>query len=202
MNRFAFLLVAIASVLPAADPKLTAEERQKLLDLLEDSRAKLLEAVAGLSPAQWTYQPAPERWSVGLVAEHMMRTEAGLFRKAEEALANPANPDWEAKTKGKTEFLERIMPTRQGKAQAPVEVRPEGKLTREEILGQFDELRGRLQKLVRDTDPPLKAHTAEHFMKVFGTLSAHQWLLYIPWHTQRHLKQMAEVKADAGYPKN
>jgi hypothetical protein len=32
-------------------------------------------------------------------------------------------------------------------------------------------------------------------------LNAYQWLIYLPLHTERHDKQIAEVKASPGYPK-
>lgn len=185
----------------AADPHLTTDERKQLVQLLEDSRAKLRAAVDGLSLAQWSYQPAEDRWSVGLVAEHIMRTEVGLFGQAQRALGTPENPEWETKTKGKAEFIARAMPSRTTKVQAPLEVRPEGKLSREEVLAQFEKLRARSIDFARTTDRPLKAHTSEHPFPVFGTLNAYQWILYIPWHTERHLKQIEEVKAHAGFPK-
>ena len=121
----------------AADPNLSTEERKKLINLLEESRDQLYKSIEGLSPAQWTFQSSPDRWSVGLTVEHIMRSEVLLFKQAELALSNPENPDWETKTKGKTEFLERVMPARQGKAVSPLEIRPEGKMTRDEILAQF-----------------------------------------------------------------
>jgi hypothetical protein len=193
-------LLLFCGAIQAADPNLTAGERQMLVSLLVDSRAQLLQSIEGLSPAQWTFKPAPERWSVGEVVEHIMRSEVLLFQQAETALNSPENPDWETKTKGKTEFLEKIMPTRQGKATAPFEIRPEGKMTREEILTKFDALREKSLAFARQVDKPLKAHTAEHPFPVFNTLNAHQWLLYIPWHNQRHIKQIEEVKASPGFP--
>ena len=200
MRSLAFLTLATLPLF-AADPQMTAEERQKLIALLEDSRAQLRAATKDLTPEQWKFQPGPERWSIALVTEHIMRTEAGLYQYVERALAATPNPDWETKTKGKTEFLERIMPSRTGKAQAPVEVRPEGKLSPEEILASFEKLRARTLDTARTTDKPLKALTADHPFPVFGTLNAYQWLVYIPWHTQRHLKQIEEVKASEGYPR-
>ncbi len=195
-------LLFVTALLPAAEPNLTTEERQKLIALLEESKQQTLQSIEGLSPAQWTFKPAPERWSIGECVEHIMRSEVLLFKQAETALASPANPEWETKTKGKTEFLEKIMPARQGKATAPFEIRPEGKMTREEILKQYDELRSKSLAFARQVDKPLKAHTTEHPFPVFNTLNAHQWLLYIPWHNQRHIKQIEEVKAHADFPKN
>jgi hypothetical protein len=186
----------------AADPKMTPAERQKVIDLLQQSRVELLNAVEGLSDAQWHWKSAPERWSVAEVAEHITLGEGMLFAKVQEAIAAPPNPEWETKTAKKTEFLERVMPTRQGKAIAPEEIVPSGKWTQGEFRTKFEEARNRTLKFARDTQVPLKEYTAEHPFPVFNTLNAYQWLIYIPWHNQRHVKQIEEVKATPGFPKD
>jgi hypothetical protein len=56
-------------------------------------------------------------------------------------------------------------------------------------------------KFATGTEAALKEHTVEHPFPIFGTLNAYQWLIYVPLHTMRHDKQIAEVKATAGYPK-
>ncbi len=194
-----FLLSAHAWA--ADDPHMTPAERQKVIDLLQQSREQLLHAVDGLSEAQWTWKPSPERWSVGEVAEHITLAEGMLFAKLEEALASPPNPEWETKTAKKTEFLERVMPTRQGKAIAPDDIVPSGKWTQAEFHRNFEAARARTLKFTRETEVPLKEYTSEHPFPIFNTLNAYQWLIYIPWHNQRHVKQIEEVKASPGFPK-
>ena len=184
----------------AGDPQITADERAHLIKLLEDSRAEFLSYVRDVTPAQWTWKSAPDRWSVGETAEHIVLAEALLFGKAKEALAAPANPEWEKKTAGKTEFIERVMLDRSHKATAPEQVRPMG-LSQVEVIRRFQEARAETLKFVRETQAPLKDHTAEHPFKVFNTLNAYQWVLYIPLHNMRHDMQIAEVKATPGYPK-
>jgi len=189
------------SVLAADEGRLTAEERAKVIKLLLDSQKELLASVENLSDAQWTYKPAPERWSVGEVAEHIYLAEGLLFAAVEKALAAPLNPDWEAKTRGKTEFLERVMVNRTTKAQAPEQIVPTGKLSRAEVISRFKEVRAKTLKFAEQTDLPLKAHTLDHPFPVFNTLNAYQWLIYIPLHNLRHNQQIAEVKASSGFPK-
>ncbi|HEY7914206.1 MAG TPA: DinB family protein [Blastocatellia bacterium] len=185
----------------ASDPRMTDEERAKVLKLLQDSQKEYLDAIESISEAQWSYKPSPFRWSIGEVAEHIMLTEMALFRAVEGTLSRPANPDWEKKTAGKAVFIERVMPNRTNRAQAPIEVRPTGKLTRDDVIKRFKEHRTKVIAFARTTDKPLKSHTSEHPFPVFNTLSAYDWLLYVPLHTVRHNKQIAEVKASPGYPK-
>ena len=54
-------------------------------------------------------------------------------------------------------------------------------------------------KFAEQTQVPLKEHTLDHPSPVFGTLNGYQWLIYIPFHTIRHNKQIAAVKADADF---
>ena len=184
----------------AADAHMTPEERTKVLNWLDESHKEFLTAIDGVTAEQWTWKPAPERWSVGEVAEHIVLAEALLFSTAQQAVNSPPNPDWETKTKGKTEFIERVMAPRLGKAQAPESIVPKGNLTPDEVRATFEKQREAIVKFAQETNIELKQFTLEHPMPVFNTLNAYQWLIYIPLHTMRHDKQIAEVKATAGYP--
>jgi hypothetical protein len=201
MRRLALLSLIACLPLCAADAHITAEERTKVLNWLEESRKEFLAAIDGLSEEQWKWKPAPERWSVGETAEHIVLAEAGLFGNVQKAVAAPANPAWEEKTKGKTEFIERVMAPRLGKAQAPEALIPKGDMTPAQVKERFARQRAEIVKFAGETQVALKEHTVEHPFPVFATLNAYQWLIYAPLHTMRHDKQIAEVKATAGYPR-
>src|ERR1700722_5841793 len=107
MRSIAAVCFLAAPLLHAADPHMTKEEREKVVGLLKRSQAEYLSYVEGLSDAQWTFKPGPDRWSVGETAEHIVLAEGLLFGSVEKAVSSPPNPDWEAQTKGKTEFTAR-----------------------------------------------------------------------------------------------
>jgi hypothetical protein len=172
-----------------------------VLHWFDQSHQEFLAAIEGVDDRQWIWKPSPDRWSVAEVAEHVVLSEAVLFGAVQRALASPRNSDWEAKTKGKTEFIERVMAPRLGKAQAPESIVPKGGMTRSQIRETFERQRVEIVKFSSETEMPLHEHTLDHPFAVFGTLSAYQWLLYIPLHTLRHDRQIAEVKASPGYPK-
>jgi hypothetical protein len=196
-------LLSLASCLPlsAEDAHMSAEERTQVLKWLDESHQEFFAAIDGVTDEQWKWKPAPERWSVGETAEHIVLAEAMLFNFVQQAMNAAPNPAWEEKTKGKTEFIVRVMPSRQGKAQAPEPIVPREGLTRAQVRERFEKQRVAILKFARDTQAPLKEHTAEHPFPVFNTLNAYQWLIYVPLHTMRHDKQIAEVKATPGYPK-
>ena len=195
-------LLVLLSCIPvrAADPHLTPDERMKVTKWLEESRKEFLAAMEGITDEQWNWKPAPDRWSVGEVAEHIVLAEAALFGNVKKALASDPSPDWESKTKGKTELIERVMAPRLGKAQAPEPLVPKATMTPAQVRERFERQRATIVEFVTSTDEALKEHIAEHPFPTFGVLNAYQWLIYVPLHTMRHNKQIAEVKAASGYP--
>ena len=204
------VLLALISATPASqpglrpsisDPRITPEERAKVVKLMLDSQKEYMDLLANVNEAQWSYKPSPLRWSVGQVAEHIVLVENRLFSIIQRALDQKPNPDWESKTAGKEQVLERILPGRVGRAQAPIEIQPSGKLSREEVIKQFKQIRAKTLEFAEKTDLPLKQHTFDSPFPIFSTLNAYDWLLYIPFHNLRHDKQIAEVKASPGYPK-
>lgn len=192
--------IAVTGCAFGASPQMTAQERADLIKYLNESRQEFLDSVSNLSDAQWRWKPTPERWSVGECAEHIVLSEEMLFASAQTALKNPPDPDWEQKTGPKTEILLSVMAQRKGKAVAPQEIQPSGKMSRAEIMSKYAENRARTLKFVEETNLPLKEHISPHPFPVFNPLNAYQWVLYIPLHNMRHDKQIAEVKATPGFP--
>jgi hypothetical protein len=193
-----FLALSYVPML-AADARMTHDERAKVLNWLEESRKEFLASIDGVTEQQWKWKPAPERWSVGEVAEHIVLGEASQFGNVKKALSLPANPAWEAETNGKTERLVAILAPRIGKAQAPEAIVPKGGMTLSQVRERFQAQREEIVKFATTTDAPLKEHTIVN--PFFGPLNGYHWLIYAPLHTMRHDKQIAEVKATPGYPK-
>ena len=188
----------LLSLLLSADARMTQNERVKVLTWLEDSRKEFLTAIDGVTNEQWKWKPSPDRWSVGEVAEHIVLAEAAVFGNVKRAIASPPNPAWEDKTKGKTETLEAVLAPRRGKAQAPEAIVPNAGMTKTQVIERFQTQRVEILKFATETDLPLKQYTIDN--PFFGPLNAYHWLIYAPLHTMRHDKQIAEVKATAGYP--
>jgi hypothetical protein len=197
--RFAAFALCLAPAF-AADAHLTAQERSQLVQFLNDGQKEFLAAVSNVSDEQWKWKPSPTRWSVGECAEHIVLAEGLLWDSMQLALKNPPSPDWEQKTAGKTELLLRVMAQRQGKATAPEDIVPSGKMPRAEVMKRFAEERARTLKFAETEDLAIKEHIAPHPFPIFNPLNAYQWVLYIPLHQMRHDKQIEEVKATPGFP--
>jgi hypothetical protein len=69
--------------------------------------------------------------------------------------------------------------------------------TRDATLAHFRESRVLTMKVAGRED--LRRHSMKN--QLLGEMDAHQWMLYLSGHTLRHVAQMEEVKASAGYPK-
>jgi len=183
-----------------ADPHMSPEERAQLLTWLDESREEFFHAIDGVTIDQWTWKPADGRWSVGEGAEHVVLTEGLLFALVHKALAAASNPQWMAQTDGKAALIANVMPGT-CKAIAPEPIVPRFGLTHAQVRERFERQRADIARFARETDAPLKAHTHDHAMRFFGTLNAHQWLIYVPLHTIRHARQIAAVKSQPAYPK-
>ena len=196
----AILLIAAISSL-AQTTTLSAEEREAALKHLQATHDAFLQSISGLSEKQWKFKPAPDRWSVAEVAEHIAVSESailGLVQK--QFLASPAAPDKRAEVKGKDELILTAVPDRSHKAQAPEFLKPTNRwATQAELTKAFEDERKTTMDYVKTTNDDLRDHFGPH--PVFGTLDAYQWILLISAHSERHTKQIAEVKADPNFPK-
>ena len=182
------------------DSHLTDVDRARAVQLLERTRDELAGAVEDLSAAQWNYQPTLDRWSIGLIVEHLGIVEQRLFGQVERALARLPNVRWASETTGKDQLVEKMLTDRGTPRQAPDGVVPTGAVDRTTALQRFRERRATTIAFAETTREPLKAHTLDHHRAAYGTLNAYQWLIYIPFHLQRHLAQIDEIKGTPGYP--
>ena len=79
-------------------PYMSDAERARVVRLLQQTRDDFLATVEPVTDAQWDFRPEPDRWSIGLIAEHLGLVERGLFGRVERALDMEANPDWQSAT--------------------------------------------------------------------------------------------------------
>jgi uncharacterized damage-inducible protein DinB len=190
-----------ASAPPPTATYLSDAEREKAILNLDATRQNFLKSIAGLSEKQWRYKPAPDRWSVAEVAEHITVAESsilGLVR--EQVMKSAATPEKRDEVKGKDEIVLTKILDRSTKAQAPEFLKPTGRFaTRDDLAKEFDRARQATIEYVRTTQDDLRDHFGPH--PILGELDGYQWLLLNAAHCARHTKQIEEVKADPGFPK-
>jgi hypothetical protein len=200
MKRFlcSFLLTLLTiPALLAQD--LTREEINTAIKYLEKTRADVVAATQGLSDAQWHFKPATNRWSVAEVIEHIAASEDFLMEMIKtNVMRAPARTQAEDLKAIDGMILNRV-PDRTAKVQAPEPLQPNNRFgSPRETMKHFRDSRARTIAFLRKTKD-LRQHAVD---SPFGKqLDGYQWLLFIAAHSERHTKQLIEVKADPNYPK-
>jgi hypothetical protein len=196
MNKTLFSLAVVAISLQAEG--LSQKDRDFAMSYLHATRKQVLDAVDGLTEAQWKFKQADDRWSVAQVLEHIVVTERALLGMVQKTASGPASPVPEA-SKVKDEDIMKMISSREKKVQAPEQLRPTGSLgTGASEIEQFRQTRDATINYVRTTNDDLRAHSGK---SPLGQVDCVQWLLYIGAHSERHLAQILEVKADPKFPK-
>jgi hypothetical protein len=194
----ALCLVTLATPLLRAED-ISKEEREKAVKYLEQTRANVLKATRGLSEAQWNFKPAPDRWSVAEVTEHIAAAEDYIFGMVKERVMSAPPRSEPTDVKAIDEFVLRAIPDRSKKAQAPEPLKPTNRFgSPKDSLKHFKESRDKTIAFVKDTKD-LREHAADS--PLGKKLDGYEWALFIAAHSERHTKQIEEVKADPNFPK-
>jgi hypothetical protein len=194
----------IGMVAFAAEQKLSAPEIEQANTYLQEARNEVIGATKGLTPAQWKYKPAPDKWSIAEIVEHIVLAQELIDGPVWQQLASapPAPADRDNRTVDSV--VMNLLPDRSSKFQAPDPLKPTGRWTPAVALERFLKNDARMRELLQSPDlrdhvvaaPPLKAVSKGKY----ETMDGYQWLLAAAGHAERHVKQMLEVKADAGFP--
>jgi hypothetical protein len=201
MKKAALFLSAVLCLSTIAFAQsLSPEDRDKGIQYLEQTRQGIIDATKGLSDAQWKFKSAPDRWSVAETLEHITLAEDYHYENGvQKALAGtPGAPDRDYK---KTDAaILSMVPDRSHKAQAPGPLVPTGRWSPADTLDHFLKSRQRnIDALKSLPAADLRSHLSQGPL---GPVDAYEWFLFISAHSDRHTKQILEVKADPNFPKN
>jgi hypothetical protein len=132
------------------------------------------------------------------VMEHIAAAEDLLRGVAEQTMKSPAVPARDAaEVKRIDQTVLAAVPDRSHKAQAPEPLRPTNRFgSPQEAQKHFVQTRGETETFLKNT-PDLRAHLAD---SPLGKLDVYEWVLLIAAHSERHTKQILEVKADPNFP--
>jgi len=201
-RSFAPLFLAIlfcSSAVAARAQELSQADRDKAIQYLESTKKDVLDATSGLTPAQWNFKPAPDRWSIAECMEHIAAAEDFILGNIENGVmkAPPApGRDVVAIDAG---IIENV-PARKTKVQAPGEIKPSNRFgSPQGSIDHFIASRAKTEAFVKNT-PGLRDHAADS--PAGSKWDAYEFVLLIAAHSERHVNQIKEVKADPNYPKN
>src|SRR5436190_21536392 len=117
-------LLLMAGATAASAQEVTQVEKDKALQYLESTKKNVMETTKGLSEAQWNFKPAPDRWSVAQVMEHIAAAEDFLRDVTKDkVITSPAGASGRD-VKKTDEAVLAMVPDRTHKAPAPDKLVP------------------------------------------------------------------------------
>ena len=198
------LLIALA-ILAFAQPMLraqatNADELKRAADHLKKTSAAFMAATEKLSDAQLNFKPGPTRWSVAEVSEHIAAAEDFLMDMVRDKVMKAPARTAPANLKEIDDFVTTVIADRTNKAKAPEPLFPNKRFgSFAGTMKHFGESRAKTLAFLKETKD-LREHAVES--PIGKVLDAYQWVLFVSAHCERHTKQILEVKADPGFPKN
>jgi DinB superfamily len=201
-KSLAGVLVAVGLMMGAAAAsaqEVTPAEKERALQYLETTKKGVLEATKGLSEAQWNFKAGPDRWSVAQVMEHIAAAEDFIRGALKEKIMMAPAGEPGRDVKKADDAVMAMVPDRTNKRQAPEPLVPTNRFgSPEGSVKHFVESRATTEEFLKTTTG-LRDHVADSPM---GKLDGYEFILLIAAHSERHTKQINEVKADPNFPKN
>jgi hypothetical protein len=176
------------------DAQLTAVEREFLATYLSSGRDRMLNAIAGLTEAQWSFKPDGQTWSAGECCEHVVLVERAVLIRVRRTRELAELPD----VAGKEEALlgKKVSSV---KLSAPEAAQPKGQWQdRGEWIRAFEAARGATLDYAAKSTDSLHLKAMPHV--AFGMLDGYQWLVFLGSHCERHLRQIEAVTTCPGFP--
>lgn len=185
---------------PASDPTaVTDEQRTYAIDALSSTRHSLRQSVTDLSDAQINFKPDADRWSIAECVEHIALVESGIFGGIQKGMSYPANPEKRADVQHEDVFVIKAVRSRTVTLPAPDPFVPTGRYgSLAGSLRAFEEQRQVAIDYVTTVTDDLRTHYFRHI--ALGWLDCYQAILLLAAHSERHRKQIEEVKASPGFP--
>jgi DinB superfamily len=195
----------MASATLASQETLTPAEIERANLYLDQTRNGVIGAIKGLSEAQWRYKPSPDIWSIAQNMQHVTFVQERVLAILHDQLPNaPLAPEGRD-----CELVDAIIihrfPNRLAKFQAPEASQPKSDRALAEELDRVAMNTRRLAESLEST-PGLRQHVLEApSLKAVSKgehqwMDGYQWILAVSAHTERHTKQILEVRADPKFP--
>jgi hypothetical protein len=177
----------------------TETDKKYLFDNLNRTKQELIDETKNLKKKQWNFKESPDRWTINQIVEHIDRYELIFLHEISVALQMGPIPDFpqhlpdslfvdqdpkDSKKNNTTDF------TKPFTISVPI-----GNNEGVNNMIWFNKMREESIDYLKSTTQNLRLHYIN-----FGPY-AHQKLMMIFTHTDRHLRQIRRVKAHPNYPK-
>jgi hypothetical protein len=162
------------------------------LATLAEARKALRTAVDTVPERRRGERPAPDRWSVSEILEHLSLVEkrfaAIIALRISEAHAAGLGPERSAR-QPLPPNLQHMLQDRASRRTAPEAVQPSGTLDDAAAWSALERTRGELRVIVEAAEG-LALSGVTHQHPLFGTLNVYQLMDFIAGHEMRHARQI------------
>jgi hypothetical protein len=189
------ILLAISlCAVSAGAASMTTAERDQLVSHLEMTHSWLASEVAGLSDAQLRFRPAPGKWSILDVVEHLTLAEPGYWDDLKGSMKGPPG---KAKHRDAGDLYVLWYGIDRTNRQTTSHDEEPKSTIKDLDAGMkiIHKLHAEMVDYARTTNEDLRGH-------MYGYHDVYQWFIMISTHKQRHILQIREVKASAGFPRS
>ena len=195
---FLLSVFSVTAFAQTAPPKVfTEKDREFAIKYATDTRDDFVKNLTGLSDTQLNFRAAEGRWTIGEIAEHIIVVENALHGMVDAGFKSPV-PACKDEFRIQDVAVILAITNRQQKFTAPEQVRPNGRWkTVPDLLANFDTTRKTSMDYMKNMKEDMRSHFAS---MPLGRLDAFQAYLFMIGHSERHLAQLKEVKADPKYP--
>jgi len=190
---------------PLVTEAVTESELAQARLCLQQSQDAIVGATRGVSQAQAIFKPDARTWSITETLEHVVAVQERVLGPVWEQLkaAPPCGEDRDCRVVDA--FILDRFPSRLKKFAGPGALQPTGSLPLSEGVDRVIANTRRLAELLEST-PDLRQHAVESLpLKAlsqdrYRAMDGYQWILANAAHTERHAKQILEIKAQPDFP--
>jgi len=169
-----------------------------VFDRLSESRGNLRAAVEAVPPAARAQKPAPERWSINEVLEHLSLVESLFTQRIATAIDKAREEglglEQASERAPLPAHIEAIVADRSNARTAPEPARPQGNLDATTAWHRVEQSRAVLRDTIAAADG-LALSTVTESHPAFGALTVYQFVELIAAHEGRHTAQIREITA-------
>jgi uncharacterized damage-inducible protein DinB len=165
-------------------------DREFLVALLRESREKFLDSFTGVSEDHSRVHPSPDSWSVLDTVEHLTSAETLMLN-----LITTQRRPRSADVANREQVFLQVVADRSRKMQAPESGRPRGRFASlAEAAEGFKATRDGVIQFVEQHPEDLRASEVTHPHPAAGNVSAHEMIIIIAKHAERHAAQIHEIR--------
>jgi len=202
-SKYGYLLLALLVITGLAgtltSTSLTSKERKFAVNHLKETKSDFLKTIKGLSLSELDFKASPDQWSIKECVYHIAIAERNLWQLLDAAMKQPANPEKRSEIKMTDDQIITLVEdgSRKFKTTEKLEPRNTPFQTLDEAMESFKKLRADHIKYMKNTTEDLRNHVVQ---LPVGWVDCYQISLFMSAHSNRHMQQIEEVKANPNFP--